>query len=477
MLLQQGPFGLSGFLWIGALVLGLLLAARVGGEPLTGTGRWFLIPAVLFTGAAVWRGSELLIALDFLALLVSLTLTVRGARAGDPLTGGIIQHALGAAVAGFHTFLGPFFLLLDDVKWGELPRGKWSERGAAIARGLLIALPLLLIFGALFVAADAVFAQMTDRVVSLGLGNAVEHVLQALLWGGLAAGFLRAALLAREPALPDARRPASLSFGAIETGVILGLLNALFLAFVVVQFRYFFGGAALVEATTGLTFAEYARNGFFELVGVAALVLPLLLGLHWLLPEAAPAQASASGARRLFRILAGALVAQLAIIVTSAWQRMMLYQREYGLTESRLVATTFMIWLAVLIVWFFITVMRERRERFVFGAIVSGLAVLVVLHLINPEALIVRTNLARAAEGKRFDADYAARSGPDALPLLLDAMPKLKPEDQRTIAEALLARMDRQPATDWRNWNWSQARANELVNAQRYTLESWAGLH
>lgn len=470
-MLQQGPLGLSGFLWIGALAAGLVLAARFGGEPLTGTSRWFLVPAVLFTGAVVWRASELLIPLDFLALLVSLTLTIRGARAGDPLQGGIIQHALGAAVAGFHTFLGPFFLLLDDIKWGELPRGRWSERSAAVARGLLIALPLLLIFGGLFVAADAVFAQMTDRVVSLGLSDMVGHFLRALLWGALAAGFLRATLLAREPALPDVRRPASLSFGAIETGVILGLLNVLFLAFVAVQFRYFFGGATLVEATTGLTFAEYARKGFFELVGVAALVLPLLLGLHWLLPE------EGAGARRLFRVLAGALSAQLAVIMASAWQRMMLYQREYGLTELRFIATTFMIWLAVLLLWFLVTVMRERRERFVFGAVVSAFALLAVMHLVNPDALIMRTNLTRAAEGKRFDAAHAARLGPDALPLLLDAMPNLKPEDQRIIAETLLARYDGSQVEDWRTWNWSRSRATNLVEAKRYVLESWAGLH
>ena len=57
---------------------------------------------------------------------------------------------------------------------------------------------------------------------------------------------------------------------------MLGLLDALFLAFVAVQARYFFGGTqrlALLE----LTYAEYARRGFFELLAVAGLVVPLLL--------------------------------------------------------------------------------------------------------------------------------------------------------------------------------------------------------
>jgi len=79
--------------------------------------------------------------------------------------------------------------------------------------------------------------------------------------------------------------------------VLLGLLDLLFTAFVVVQVRYFFGGSALVHATTGLTYAEYARSGFFALLAVAALVLPFLLMAHWLLrPDNAAGQ-------RLFRWL------------------------------------------------------------------------------------------------------------------------------------------------------------------------------
>ena len=58
--------------------------------------------------------------------------------------------------------------------------------------------------------------------------------------------------------------------GPVELGIVLGLLNVLFLAFVIVQFRYLFGGAELVRVSTNLTYAEYARRGFIELVGHAA---------------------------------------------------------------------------------------------------------------------------------------------------------------------------------------------------------------
>ncbi len=195
------------------------------------------------------------------------------------------------------------------------------------------------------------------------------------------------------------------SLGAIETGVMLGLLDLLFLAFVAVQVRYFFGGSALVQATTGLTYAEYARSGFFELVAVAALVLPFLLFVHWLLrPDDARGQ-------RAFRWLAGAQIALLFVIMASAFERMRLYQAEYGLSEQRLYPTAFMGWLAVVFVWFCLTVLRGHRERFAFGAMVAGFLLIATLHVVNPDALIARTNMARArGPGTSSTLRYVAES-------------------------------------------------------------------
>ncbi len=70
--------------------------------------------------------------------------------------------------------------------------------------------------------------------------------------------------------------------------IALGSLVALFAAFVIVQLRYFFGGDALVQATAGMSYADYARRGFFELVTVSALVLPVLLSANALLRRDTP---------------------------------------------------------------------------------------------------------------------------------------------------------------------------------------------
>src|SRR5204863_448253 len=105
---------------------------------------------------------------------------------------------------------------------------------------------------------------------------------------------------------------------------------------VVVQLRYCFGGAALVEETSGLTYAEYARRGFFELMTASGLMLPILLGADELVRKGAAPQI------RVVRQLSGLLLAFLAVIMVSALQRMRLYVAAFGLSEQRLYATAFM---------------------------------------------------------------------------------------------------------------------------------------
>src|SRR5881227_360852 len=209
--------------------------------------------------------------------------------------------------------------------------------------------------------------------------NAVaSHLALTALWTALTAGYFWGALIRRT--LAPAADAQALSLGIVPVGTALGLVNFLFLFFVVIQLRYFFGGAELVQSATDLTYAEYARRGFFELVAASGLVLPFLLGADWLLRDASREH------QRTLRQLSGLLLALLGVVMASALQRMRLYVAEFGLSEIRLYATAFMIYLAGAFAWFALTVLRGHWRRFAFGALVQGFAVLGGLHLLNPDA-------------------------------------------------------------------------------------------
>lgn len=458
-LLRATPWGLNVLLWVG-LLLGLLYGlARHLQWTFAGEGKWLAVPALLFAGGFAWRDSSTLRALDGCGLLCCLGVGAARTQAGQIRLAGLWEYCGETVRSVFQSVFGVFPLLGRDIGWDTVPRGGWLPRALAAGRGLLLVLPLLLLFGALLTAADAVYQKLVAQVFRFDPGVFLNHFAFILLLASTTAGFGRRLFLA--PYAPaDPQWPSRLPIlGAVETGTILGLLNLLFLSFVLVQIRYFFGGAATVAATAGLTYTQYARSGFFELVWVAALVLPLLLSLHRL------QDTRNTRAMRLFSAQAAVQVALLFVILASAMLRMKLYQDTCGLTELRLYTMAFMGWLAVVFAWFVGTVLRGKRNHFAFGAVVAAFVLIVGLHIINPDAQIVRTNAARVVQTHQFDAAYAASLSADAVPDLVSALPSLPPDVQKDVS-ARLWPLWSASADDWRSWNWGRLTACNAVQSR-----------
>lgn len=484
-LLRATPWGLNVLLWSGAIIVAAaILLSHRRRRALSGGGHWLLLSATMFAAAFAWRDSLTLNLLAALGLMVALGLMSWRARMGRIWMAGVTEYAFGLLVAGVNAFFVGFPALFGDIKWRETAPAGWSRHLRAAALGAFMALPLLLLFGGLLMSADAAFERMAANLFFANHQAVFGHFTLALLLAWITGGYLRGLTLGREVRIVEGRavltsaaqivtpptgnfgavnaapavKPEPISLGIIEIGVTVGLLNLLFLAFVLSQLSYFFGDAALVQASDGLTFSEYYRRGFFELVAVAALVLPLLLGLHWLLRKGNPAH------ERVFRLLAGAQVLLLFVIMASAVRRMLLYQSVYGLTEQRLYTTAFMAWLALVFLWFVATALRGRREQFACGALVAALLVIATLHLINPDALIVRANVAHAQQGRFFDAHYAASLSADAAPALMKSLPALNEDDRRIIAAGFLEDSSwEDESTDWRSWNWARREKRRLI--------------
>lgn len=471
-LLRATPWGLNAPLWISALALSVLAVAAWHNVPLTGGGRWLLIPAVIFAAGFTLRDSFTLQACYLLAVLIALALVAHRALRGRVRIAGLIDYATALVLAGVHAAFSALTLLFGDIPWKRFATGGVRSRQfASVSAGLLLALPIVVIFGALLTSADAVFDQLVRRLFDWDIDQLLWHGITIGFWSWLTAGFLRQTFLVKESWPDQKSAPSSastFSLGIVEIGTALGALNGLFLAFVIVQFRYLFGGAAALGTVINLSYAEYARRGFFELVEVAALALPLLLAAHHLLNKDRAAHV------RAFNLLAAATIGLLFIIMLSAVLRMKLYTDEFGLTELRLYTTAFMLWLALVCGWFGMTVLRSRRERFAFGALAAGFAVLIGLSVLNPDDLIVRVNAARVEAANPFDAEYPTRLSADAVPALIQALPAMTDKDRCTIAAWLLGRWSPPSYVDLRTWNWSRVQAWQAVAANQPYLQSMA---
>ncbi|MCG5463961.1 DUF4173 domain-containing protein [Micromonospora sp. MED01] len=372
---------------------------------------------VALTAVGTVRAAGWLFVLCLLAAAVTGTLAVTGGR--SPL-GMLVAATLPPAAT------------VRALPWAARGIRDTRPTGSGIGFGriltsLAISAVLLALFGMLFSSADAVFAELVAGLLpDISLPGVIGWTVRLLLIGGPLLG--GAYLVSRPPDLEGLRPTPSRPAHRLEWTLPLVLLDALFAVFVLVQLTVLFGGAGHVLRTAGLTYAQYARGGFWQLLAVTALTLLVIA-------VAARRAATATRADRLLvRVLLGTLTALSLVIVASALYRMQVYADAYGATRLRLVVTTMELWLGLLFLLVGVAVVRLRAEW--LPRLVIGTAVLALLGLalVNPDRLIADRNVDRYLKTGRLDVDYVSGLSADAVP----ALARL-PEPMRTCALTRIA--------------------------------------
>ena len=462
--LMRVGVGVNVTVWVWALLV-TSLAVMAGSDAVLDRRRMLLLGATAFFAAVpAWRSTEEIVLFSGLAVVTLLVLTAWTATAPDLALArqAIGTYARAALTGALHIIAGAIPLLFAEAQ-SRAERHSARRRSVnAALRGLALSVPVVFIFGALLMNADAGYEALVNSLFRWDAGTVVSHAMLAGVFTWLAAAYLCASMCWGST---ESTPPLGLRLGVVEGGMVLGVVNLLFLSFIIVQVGYLFGGAQHVLETAGLTYAEYARRGFFELVTVTALALPLLVGVTSAVRPETPRE------HRVHRALATALTVLLLALVVSALGRMRLYQVEYGWTLPRVHATALILWLSGCIAWFAATVLRGDPRRFAFGSLAGGLGVLAALVLVNPADLIVRANAARVADGRDFDAEHAAWLGADAVPALIAVLPTVGPtldaKEKCTIQSILRdnrgSRSTGADESDWRVWSLAKSRARSAA--------------
>ncbi len=347
--------------------------------------------------------------------------------------------------------LGGFLVTGRDLRHVD----GWSiEKIRRIGVGFFVALPLLVVFGALFVSADQVFGDAFRSITSFDLPDGLTAgacIAGLIAWVVL--GLLRGIVIEPEPE-PEAEPGRRRYLGTTEASTAMWLINSLFGSFV--AFQIFEVIASYQSAD--FSYAQQARNGFFQLVTVGAIVVGTVLLLDW---SVAPADH-----RRLHR-QQRLLVGLTGVILVSAVVRMATYVDAYGLTRLRVFTTVFMVWIAFLLAWLTRSVLSGSRQDFARPAVAGLLATVLSLNLINPDGLIASYNLThQPGVAAEIDSAYLYRSlSPDAVPAIVghiensgDPCAQLQVVDRINVNES----------SDIRGWNLSRSRASDLIEtAQR----------
>ena len=339
---------------------------------------------------------------------------------------------------------------IRDLPW--LGRGVRDLTGQARAPRVLVtaiwSLLAVLVFGLLFVSADAIVDSWVDAVLpDISLDSVVLRVFIAV---AVAGPTLAAAYLALNP-------PRTHDYGVLPRAAVdhrfewlvpVLLVDAVFAVFVAAQLSVFFGGHDYVQRTTGLTYAEYVHQGFGQLTVATALTLLVVWAAsHW--------AGDSRGDRLWLRASLGLLCVLTLVVVGSAIYRMHLYQEAYGFTQLRLLVDVFEGWLGLVVLAVALAGVVRWGVWLPRFALVSGVVALLGVAAINPDAWIAEQNLDRYADTGRVDWHFLRNLSADAVPVF----------DGRSTAEVLCG-MPRywSQDDDWLSWNLGRSRATDTID-------------
>lgn len=415
-------------------------AAQRERRELPGAGRnrkrlWWTAAALALLAVGTFRAAGWLFVLCVAAAAVAGSLAVVGRRSAR----GVWHDATAVPAASFGALAWVY------AAQGT-PRDGTGARRRRLGVSAAVTVLLLAVFVPLLTGADAIFAAFVDGLIPRLDGTTATRwtVVFALAGiGSLSAMYLLAAT--PEPAGAQAKVPPR-TLARLEWGLPVGALTVLFALFVGTQLVALFGGDDYVQRTAGLTYAEYARGGFWQLSAVTVLTLAVIL------PVLHRAVRDSAVDRLWLRILLCAISGLTLVIIASALARMWTYQQAYGFTVLRLLVGTCELWLGIVYVLVMIAVLRLEAAWLPRLTVGTAVAALLVLAVLNPEALVASENIDRWQRGEDLDVAYLAGLSVDIVPAL-DRLPEAMRADLR---DRLAHRLDDDP---WNSWNLARVHA------------------
>jgi len=453
--------GIAFPLYIFLIVFGLFGISYVYRKKISKDALLLLIPLFFFSIMIAVRSSELLTFLNVVACIY-LLLLIADLCFDKKISDYLIRDYIVVLFTPFK-FITPFFKSISDL-FSLKKKDKDKKVLSQIVRGILISIPFLIIFILLFSSADLVFQKYMSDLVSINIeGETIVRIFLVLLVSCIFVGAYSYIFNVKKKLIDDKGR--RLSIGDIESYILLGSVNLLFLIFISVQITYLFGGQSNISSL-GFTYAQYARRGFFELIGVAVISFFLLLGLDKYIKR------EKGNDLRIFKVLSSLLAVEVVVIMVSAFTRLLLYEDAYGFTTLRLYSHVFIIFLTIIFALLIYKVLKNRKEsNFSLAVFLSAILFLVGMNILNPDMFIAQKNIQRFNDGKELDVYYLTTLSDDAVPVTIKMLDISDESVKGEFAYYMYWRVQgRDSLNNWQSFNISPRKAKEIIDSKMEVL-------
>jgi hypothetical protein len=186
-----------------------------------------------------------------------------------------------------------------------------------------------------------------------------------------------------------------------------------YVVFFISQWKYYISGFTGVLPEE-FSYAEYAREGFFQLCTVAFINLAVIIAISVFMRR------KTEKAPMLLRVLTIVYSVFTLVLISTALAKMFMYIESYGLTQKRVYSTAMMIVLAVI---FVLLTVKQFVPKICVGAVslAASIVLFAVLSLGNLDGMIAKYNVDRYMDGSLPTVDIEAMEnlGDAAVPELV----------------------------------------------------------
>ena len=415
-----------------------LIFAKTNGFPISRSSYAFMAVSMIFSVGFITSANKLTHFLLLVLLVCSFLYWVYSSLGlGEGIFGrhcfDHMIHAIFRLPVGYIMSIFPALLIKDKNKAGGkiLRTVLWALAGLACA-----VIPTAIII--LLLSYDKGFTNLLERMITVSPDDIID-LFADLLFGFALAILIFASLFGakhrheKNCGEPQKIRPIKSNFlpRALLCAAVTPIL-AVYILFFISQWNYY------VSAFTGvlpgeITYAEYARSGFFQLCAVSAINALMLLLFNVLIKKK-------ERERDVLRDTYSTVISVFTLVlIATAISKMLLYIRSYGLTPKRVYASWFMLMLAVI---FIVVLLGQLIRRLPKTPTIAAVVIvsLAIITLPNVEGMIASYNVNAYKTGtlKSVDAEAIYDLDVSGVPAMIELREELSSRGELSHDEQML---------------------------------------
>lgn len=332
-----------------------------------------------------------------------------------------------------------------------------KEKTKQKLKSFFIALPIIIIILILLSSADLIFNNLMNSIFNvpkniiknINISEIILRIIMIIVFFFYFSGTLYYLISNyKNEDQEQEEKPKKVQTDTIK--ILLISLNIIYFIFDIIQIK------SLIFHSVGetITYANYARQGFFQLMVVSFINLCVILYSK---------RYNNKKDNNKIKVLSIIMVFLTFIIIISSFLRMYMYEEHYGYTLLRILVYFALITETICLLPTIIFIIKEKFN-ITKSFMIIIITMYVILNYINIDSLIAYRNIELYQTKKDIDISYLMNNHADNIPQLIRFSKKVKDKDTKWILKEYLKEQEYE-MKDFREWNLSKMIAKQKLES------------